>query len=165
MVAEDEPGKRAERSPGEEHSREPARSGSAGRRRALKLLVGGSTVGVAALLGVPVASYLRPLEPSEEEAVVALEADEIGLWEGRLVALAGRPVIIVNTGEGFSALSAVCTHLGCVVKWKKGRRQFFCPCHGGRFDVEGRVLGGPAPRPLAKLDVEELSGMVVVRSV
>jgi len=165
VAAEDEAVTEKTQSPGDPDAEGQLPGEGSSRRRALRLLVGGSTVGVAALLGVPVASYLRPLAPSEEESVVALEAAEIGLWEGRLIALAGRPVVVVNTGEGFAALSAVCTHLGCVVKWKKARRQFFCPCHGGRFDVEGRVLGGPAPRPLAKLDVEELSGVVVVRSV
>ncbi len=50
-------------------------------------------------------------------------------------------------GFGFHALSAVCTHLGCVA----GRDEsggFFCPCHGSRFDEDGNVLGGPAPRGL-----------------
>ena len=105
------------------------------RRRLLRLLVGGSGVAVVGMAGVPVASYLLPLEPSEEAAVAAFGDDEIGLWDAKQVIVAGRPVLVVNTGEGYRALSAVCTHLGCVVKWKKGRRQFFCPCDGARFDA------------------------------
>jgi cytochrome b6-f complex iron-sulfur subunit len=133
------------------------------RRRALQLLVGGTSLGAAAAMGFPVAQYLRPLAPDEADSVATLETEGLGLWDAKLVDVGGRPVIVVNTDAGFAALSAVCTHLGCVVRWKKGRRQFFCPCHGGRFDVDGRVLGGPAPRPLAKLEVEEQAGRVVVR--
>ncbi len=133
------------------------------RRRVLQLLVGGSSLAVAGLAGLPVGSYLLPVEQSEGAAVAAFGDDEVGLWEAKQVIVAGRPVLVVNTGEGYRAFSAVCTHLGCVVKWKKGRRQFFCPCHGARFDLEGDVMGGPAPRPLAKLEVTEIPGTIVVR--
>ena len=51
-----------------------------------------------------------------------------------------------NPGEGIHAISAVCTHLGCVVN--RTTEGFFCPCHGSRFDASGRVKAGPAPRPL-----------------
>jgi Rieske Fe-S protein len=49
------------------------------------------------------------------------------------------------------ALSATCTHLGCRVRWDAGADRFRCPCHGGAYSVEGRVLSGPPPRPLAEL--------------
>jgi cytochrome b6-f complex iron-sulfur subunit len=112
-----------------------------------------------------VAQYLRPLEPDEAQRTASLSPDELGTWDAKLLLVAGRPVVVVRTESGYRALSAVCTHLGCVVRWKKGRRQFFCPCHGGRFDLDGRVLGGPARRPLAALEVEELPGEILVRSV
>jgi cytochrome b6-f complex iron-sulfur subunit len=55
-------------------------------------------------------------------------------------------LFIASTGEGIGAMSAVCTHLGCTV----GRVEwgFQCPCHGSKFDSGGRVLAGPAPKPL-----------------
>jgi nitrite reductase/ring-hydroxylating ferredoxin subunit len=49
------------------------------------------------------------------------------------------------------ALSAVCTHLGCVVAWQDQAGEFLCPCHGGRFSADGQVLGGPPPKPLETL--------------
>jgi cytochrome b6-f complex iron-sulfur subunit len=57
-------------------------------------------------------------------------------------------VYIVKTAGGFYAVSAVCTHLGCVTQWKPEANIIACPCHGSRFTPEGKKLEGPAPRPL-----------------
>ena len=134
------------------------------RRRVLQLIMSGASLGTAALLGFPAVSYLSTLEELEGSLEVDFDPTALGAWDSKLLILRGRPVSVVKTQDGYSAVSAVCTHLGCIVKWKKGRRQFFCPCHGGRFDVHGRVLGGPARRPLAPLEVEVSAGKVVVRA-
>jgi len=57
-------------------------------------------------------------------------------------------VFIVRTAEGFFAVSAVCTHLGCITEWKPDDNLIACPCHGSKFDRDGKKLAGPAPRPL-----------------
>ncbi|MBT3265607.1 ubiquinol-cytochrome c reductase iron-sulfur subunit [Candidatus Poribacteria bacterium] len=57
-----------------------------------------------------------------------------------------RNVFIIRDTTDFRAMSAVCTHLGCVVE--QTETGFSCPCHGSEFDVDGKLLGGPAPRPL-----------------
>lgn len=54
---------------------------------------------------------------------------------------------IMSDGGGLYAMSAVCTHLGCIVQ-SQGDEGYFCPCHGSRFDHEGRPTAGPAPGPL-----------------
>ena len=54
--------------------------------------------------------------------------------------------------EGLYAISAICTHLGCIIAIQEGGG-YFCPCHGSRFDTEGKVVGGPAPRALVYLDL------------
>jgi len=61
------------------------------------------------------------------------------------------------------ALSPVCTHLGCGVSWDTNQRKFFCPCHGGVYDGDGKVLAGPPPRPLDRLVVKVEDGKLFVR--
>jgi Rieske Fe-S protein len=62
-------------------------------------------------------------------------------------------VFIDREGDGYRALSATCAHLGCRVKWDEAAKQFKCPCHGGAYDREGRVVAGPPPRPLERYAV------------
>ena len=62
-------------------------------------------------------------------------------------------VFIDREGSGYRALSATCSHLGCRVHWESARGQFVCPCHGGVYDRDGRVVSGPPPRGLERLNV------------
>jgi cytochrome b6-f complex iron-sulfur subunit len=57
-------------------------------------------------------------------------------------------VYIVRVSRGFFAVSAVCTHLGCITQWNSSARVIQCPCHGSTFKEDGTVEHGPAPRPL-----------------
>jgi Rieske Fe-S protein len=61
--------------------------------------------------------------------------------------------IVRDRERGFAACSAVCTHLGCTVRWSGGDRRFYCPCHGSIYDAAGNVIDGPAPRPLDWFEV------------
>ncbi len=61
------------------------------------------------------------------------------------------------------ALSSTCTHLGCQVRWDAATTTFRCPCHGGVFDPQGNVVGGPPPRPLDRLDARIDDAGVLVR--
>ncbi len=62
-------------------------------------------------------------------------------------------VYIVRTGAGFYAVSAVCTHLGCITQWKPEANQIQCPCHGSKFLEDGTKVAGPAPRPLPHFSI------------
>lgn len=57
-------------------------------------------------------------------------------------------IYLIHTQEGFFALTAICTHLGCMTAWKPELGMIACPCHGSRFNREGVKLAGPAPKPL-----------------
>ncbi len=65
-----------------------------------------------------------------------------------------------GAGEPF-VLSATCTHLGCTVQWNAAAGEFQCPCHGGRFGLDGAVLGGPPPKPLRRLEASVRDGQIV----
>jgi len=57
-------------------------------------------------------------------------------------------IFVIHSKEGFFALGAVCTHLGCLTAWKQELGIIACPCHGSKFDREGKKIAGPAPKPL-----------------
>ncbi|MCC7126987.1 MAG: Rieske 2Fe-2S domain-containing protein [Acidobacteria bacterium] len=72
----------------------------------------------------------------------------------------GRSVALFRDADGVHAVSTVCTHLGCIVK--PTTAGFECPCHGSRFTKDGTVTGGPAPAPLAWLEVSVSGGALMV---
>jgi len=112
---------------------------------------------------VPIVAYLFPKSKGEAENVFM---DPSGnpimspavLEEGSKTGLAfGDVTIVINYKGELRAFSAVCTHLGCIVSWKKDEGIFFCPCHAGKFDPNGNVISGPPPKPLPqyRIKVEE----------
>lgn len=86
---------------------------------------------------------------------VASPAD-VPRGEGRLVRVDGRMLAVYRDPTSVTrACSAVCTHLGCHVKWNDSEASWDCPCHGSRFDVDGEVLNGPAVKALASVELPE----------
>ena len=67
--------------------------------------------------------------------------------------LQAQQVYIVRLTEGFFAVSAVCTHLGCITQWKPEAEQIACPCHGSKFKSDGAKIEGPAPRSLPHFSI------------
>ncbi len=79
----------------------------------------------------------------------AKSADEVPRGQGRLLRAGGKMLAVYRDEAGtLHARSAVCTHLGCQVRWNNAERSWDCPCHGSRFDVDGSVLNGPATKAL-----------------
>jgi glycine/D-amino acid oxidase-like deaminating enzyme/nitrite reductase/ring-hydroxylating ferredoxin subunit len=77
------------------------------------------------------------------------DVDDIPAGEGRIVDLNGERAAVYKDENGeLTAVSATCTHLGCIVGWNTAERTWDCPCHGSRFDTSGRVIQGPAVRDL-----------------
>ncbi len=81
---------------------------------------------------------------------------DIGRGEGKVVRVEGRRVAVYrDTENGLHAVSGVCTHMGCLVKFNDLEKTWDCPCHGSRFDVSGDILDGPATKKLEKLEVRD----------
>jgi Rieske Fe-S protein len=62
--------------------------------------------------------------------------------------------VFTENGRDFTAMSNICSHLGCRVRWIGDQEQFFCPCHNATFDKQGEVLDGPPPAPLDQFEVK-----------
>ena len=133
-------------------------------RRYFLEVVGGGAIGVATAGSVVLTTqFLSPnvlLEPSLKF--------KAGLPEyyppGSVTFHKEQKVFIVRAKEGyFYALSAICTHLGCIANWKSEDGIIACPCHGSKFDKDGKVLDGPAPKPLPRFSmVLDEQGQLVV---
>lgn len=107
--------------------------------------------GLGAML-YPLVRYLAPSKSAGTKQSVTLKLSEIPEGGAKFFELGGNAGVIVKLkGGSMAAFSAVCTHLGCIVQWQKDQNQFLCPCHGGQFSSDGVVVGGPPPKPLAKL--------------
>jgi cytochrome b6-f complex iron-sulfur subunit len=129
------------------------------------MLTGGVLACVAGFIA-PVISYAWPAQRRGpgSQTVSAGKVEEFAEWQAKVIAVNSQPVMVLRTPQGFRALSAICTHLGCIVGWDAQKRQIACPCHAGFFDTQGRVVSGPPPRPLAEFGVTVSNGEVVVRS-
>ncbi|MFW0884600.1 ubiquinol-cytochrome c reductase iron-sulfur subunit [Candidatus Acidulodesulfobacterium sp. H_13] len=85
--------------------------------------------------------------------------------EGWSVNTLPRQVVLVKDVSGnFNFFSNQCTHLGCPLHWDSLRQEFLCPCHGGMFNVLGKVTGGPPPRPLYRWVHKIENGTVFVQN-
>ena len=105
----------------------------------------------------------------KENADVAYHfvADRVGIKEtdslkrlqpgtGKVMEVDGEKIAAYRDEKGLMhTLSPVCTHAGCIVSWNSEEKSWDCPCHGARYDIEGRVLTGPATRDLAKINPDE----------
>jgi Rieske Fe-S protein len=130
-----------------------------------RLFAGTVVVGALGVL-TSIAAYLLPPERVRSSLgprrVKVGEEGDIPIGAGKLVLVDEEPVWVVHVARGFVALSAFCTHKGCVIKWEASRRLFGCPCHDGRFDERGNVLAGPPRRPLTPFRIAVVGGDIYV---
>ena len=125
----------------------------------------------AACLGTmlyPVIRYLKPLPRAGPGGPTRLTKEEMAKLEKEhfvIVPVSGKRVMVLQTPAlEILAVDAKCTHEGCTVQYLPGESVIWCACHNGRFELDGRVLSGPPPRPLPKYAAERLEdgGILIV---
>ncbi len=128
-----------------------------------KAFLGLWALGAAAVVGAYLKSPDREKRIAEHTVRVGL-LDELRIGEARLIRHGTTPFWVIRTDAArVIALSAVCTHVRCILGYDRERRILQCPCHDGRFDLTGNVLGGPPTRPLRAYDVAVRAGEVYVQ--
>lgn len=88
---------------------------------------------------------------------------DLSAGKGQVYSVANKPVLVVHTADGFKALSATCTHLGCIVTWDEERAVVACPCHAAFFSINGDVISGPPPSPLPTYQVQVQGDLIYVQ--
>lgn len=136
------------------------------RRNFVDIFLGGSLLATIAAFLYPVVRYVLPPRSAgggNLGQVAAAKVGELAPNSAKVFKFGSSPAILVNTSEGkLVALSAVCTHLTCTVRFDADTDTLFCPCHNGRFDLAGNVLSGPPPRPLEAYAVEVAGTDIIV---
>ena len=121
------------------------------RRDFLKYVLGGGLLAWLAAVLYPILAFLKPPQQAEVE-VTSVKAGKVSAIEkesGTIIKFGNKPVILIRNAAGdFRAFSATCTHLDCTVQYRKDMGLIWCACHNGRYDINGRNVAGPPPRPL-----------------
>jgi Rieske Fe-S protein len=126
------------------------------------------TTAGAFLLSVlyPVGRYLIPPKTGESAGstvTLLIKPGDVKLNTGQIFKFGSRPGILVRTPAGeLRAFSAVCTHLNCTVQYRPDLGHIWCACHNGHFDLNGKNIAGPPPRPLDSFVVNVRGDQIVV---
>ncbi len=136
------------------------------RRGFLTALLGTSAGGLLLSMLYPVIRYLIPPAAAESaSATVTLDVkgEDVAPNSGRVFKFGSQPGILIRTPGGeLRAFSAVCTHLACTVQYRADLSHIWCACHNGHFDLNGRNIAGPPPRPLEAYTVNQRGETIVV---
>jgi menaquinol-cytochrome c reductase iron-sulfur subunit len=148
------------------------------RRSFLGVLIGGISAIVGGIMVVPLIRFaawpvfhggggadwfaLGPVEKFTSETPVRADV-EVRKHDGWRVSIAKQTVYVARTGDKLQVLSAVCTHLGCIVPWDDKTKKFACPCHSALYGPDGTRLSGPQPRGLDALPTKIENGTLYVK--
>ena len=136
------------------------------RRRAVQWLIRGflSLWGLgAAAVGAAFLKAPSPERRPEEGVVRCGSLSSLPVGDTRFVPHGTTPLFVVRSSSTeIGAVSAICTHLRCIIKWSRDTRRFVCPCHAGAFDADGNVLFGPPKSALRQYPAEVRADEIIV---
>jgi Rieske Fe-S protein len=138
------------------------------RRRFLDGFLWTSVTALLAAIFYPVVRYLSPprIPEAAGSRVLAAKVAEMEAESWKIFPFGSEPGILVKVGPGeFRAFSALCTHLDCTVQFDDPSRRIWCACHNGWYDLTGRNVGGPPPRPLTAFEVQVVGDDVFVSRI
>ena len=143
---------------------------SVSRRDTMKLAIWSIAGLMGTALGIPAIAYIvgPALQQDEDQGWIKLGSAgkvELGvptLFNAKITSQTGwvsteqqvGVFVLTENGREYIAMSNICTHLGCRVRWIQDQEQFLSPCHYGIFDKHGMVVSGPPPRPLDRYEVK-----------
>lgn len=135
------------------------------RRTLLRWLLGGGfTASVVSFL-YPAVKFMNPptIPEASTNEVSAGKVQSLKPNSGKIVKFGSRPALLIRVSETeWRAYSAICTHLNCTVQFQDSTRQIWCACHNGFYDLNGKVVSGPPPRPLEEYAVHIRGEDVVI---
>ena len=136
------------------------------RRGFISGLLGTGFFATAVAFLYPVLRYLSPPKALDigSDSVVAGRVGELKPNSGKIFHFGSRPGMLVRTASGeYRAMSATCTHLSCTVQYRDDLQHIWCACHNGHYDLNGRNISGPPPRPLESFEVQVRGDEIFVR--
>jgi len=135
------------------------------RRKFINTLLGIGGIGSLGAILYPIFSFIVPPKIAEAK-VKSLKIGALADFppqSSKILKFGRKPIIVIRTEDGeFSALEATCTHLECIVQFNKDTSQIVCACHNGKYDLKGRNISGPPPRPLGELEVTIKDDEIVI---
>ena len=136
------------------------------RRGFVNWLLGTSAAAFLISVVYPIGRYLVPPKTGESTAAsvtLPMKPDDVKPNTGQIFKFGNRPALLVRTSAGdLRAFSAVCTHLNCTVQYRPDLSHIWCACHNGHFDLNGKNIAGPPPRPLEPYVVNVRENQMVV---
>jgi cytochrome b6-f complex iron-sulfur subunit len=135
------------------------------RRRLVELFLGGGVLASLVSFVYPLLRYLVPPRVADlgGDEVVASKVSDLKPNSAKIFRFGNRPGLLLLTKEGeYQAFSATCTHLSCTVQYRTDLHQIWCACHNGLYDLNGRNVSGPPPRPLENYQVHVRGDDLVV---
>ncbi len=121
------------------------------RRQFLNRILAAGAAALAGYLVYPVLRFLTPPQVAlgEADKIFVTTTDEMKRNSAKFFKFQDKPAVLVELPDGsYKALSAKCTHMGCTVAFEPTGDYFLCECHGSEFNIDGKVLKGPATKPL-----------------